>query len=264
MASATAGSCVGAVVPVPFTTNRKETTPMSPMLNEMLVKEVVPRLRNAARSIPKIGCEDDEEIVQDATLMAAKMMDSAEKSGRTFTAGNISYYTERAARSGRRSYYSGRSDVYSPGCQIDGHAIHEHLDDDVEFESGDFGTLHDIISPFDPNSHEADPAEEAGRNLDWQAFVASHSPRHRIAILVLVDGGTMREAGKRCGLKDSAALVLKRRIAADLIEFFGEDVIRRLIDGMRPGWESDLRMTRERHLCHARISGNNPRQTVSA
>ena len=60
----------------------------------------------------------------------------------------------------------------------------------------------------------------------------------------------MREAGKRCGLKDSAALNLKRRIAADLIKFFGEDVIRLLIDGTRPGWESDLRTCRERHLCH--------------
>lgn len=60
----------------------------------------------------------------------------------------------------------------------------------------------------------------------------------------------MREAGQRCGIKDSAALVLKRRIAADLVEFFGEDVIRRLLDGTRPGWESDLRMSRERHLCH--------------
>ncbi len=56
--------------------------------------------------------------------------------------------------------------------------------------------------------------------------------------------------GKRCGLKDSAALMLKRRIAADLIEFFGEEVVRRLLDGVRPSWESDLRMSRERHLCH--------------
>jgi hypothetical protein len=79
---------------------------------------------------------------------------------------------------------------------------------------------------------------------------ASHPPRHRTAIMVLVEGGTMREAGKRCGLKDSASLVLKRRIAADLIEFFGEEMIRRLLDGIRPGWESDLRMSRARHLCH--------------
>ena len=66
-------------------------------------------------------------------------------------------------------------------------------------------------------------------------------PRHRTAILVLVQGGTMREAGKRCGLKDSAAMNLRRRIANDLIEFFGLDVIRRLLVGLRPGWESDLR-----------------------
>jgi len=52
---------------------------MSPMLNDMLVNEVVPRLRHAARSIPKVGHEDGEEITQDATLMAARMMDSAEK-----------------------------------------------------------------------------------------------------------------------------------------------------------------------------------------
>lgn len=59
----------------------------------------------------------------------------------------------------------------------------------------------------------------------------------------------MREAGKRCGIGDTAAANLKRRIAADLIEFFGEDVIRRLLDGACPGWASDLRMSRERHLC---------------
>ena len=228
---------------------------MSPVLEEMLVKEVVPRLRNAARSIPKVGCEDDDEIIQDATLMAARMMDSAERAGHKFTAGNMAYYAAKAARSGRRSYYSGRSDVFSPGCQIDGKARHERMDDEVEFESGDYGTLHELISPFDPNSHEADPAEEAARNLDWEAFLASHPPRHRIAILVLVDGGTMREAGKRCGLKDSAALVLKRRIAADLVEYFGEEIIRGLMDGRRPAWDAGLQASRHRHLRHASDSG---------
>lgn len=223
---------------------------MSPMMEDMLVNEVVPRLRNAARSIPKVGCEDDEEIVQDATLVAARMIDSAEKAGKTFTAGNMSYYAAKAARSGRRSYYTGRSDVMSPGCQIDGKARHEWLDREVEFESGDSGTLHDVVQPLEFDGQESDPSEDAARNLDWQSFLAAHPPRHRTAILVLVEGGTMREAGKRCGLKDSAALVLKRRIAADLVEFFGEDVIRRLLDGTRPGWESDLRMSRERHACH--------------
>lgn len=221
---------------------------MSPMMDEMLVNEVIPRLRNAARFIPKIGCEDNEEIAQDTTLMAARMMESAEKAGHPITAGNASYYAVKAARSGRRSYYTGRSDVMSPGCQIDGKARHDWLDREVEFETGDSGTLHDVVQSLEFDGQESDPAEDAARNLDWESFLAAHPPRHRTAILVLVEGGTMREAGKRCGLKDSAALMLKRRIAADLIEFFGEDVIQRLLDGTRPGWESDLRMSRERHL----------------
>ncbi len=220
------------------------------MMDEMLVNEVVPRLRATARSIPKIGNEDDEEVIQDATLMAARMMDSAEKSGQKFSGGNIAYYAARAARSGRRSYYSGRSDVFSPGCQIDGRARHESLDEEIKLETGEPGSLHDVVTPFGSDDRECDPAEEAARNLDWQAFLAAHPPRHRTAILVLVDGGTMREAGKLCGIGDSAAAKLKRRIANDLVEYFGEDVIRRLLDGRRPGWESDLRQSRERHLCH--------------
>ena len=224
---------------------------MSPMLNDMLVNEVVPRLNHSARTIPKVGHEDDEEIVQDATLMAARMMDSAEQSGKRFTGGNMAWYAAKAARSGRRSYYTGRSDVMSPGCQIDGKARHEWLDHEVEMELGDVGTLHDVIPSNHYHGQEPDPSEEAARNLDWELFLASHPTRHRIAIFVLAEGGTMREAGKRCGLKDSAALSLKRRIAADLVEFFGEDVIRRLLDGVKPCWDSDLRSARERHACHA-------------
>jgi len=220
------------------------------MLNDMLVNEVVPRLRKSVRTVPKFGYEDDEEIIQDCTLQAARMMDSAEKAGQRFTAWNMAWYAAKAARSGRRSYYTGRSDVMSPGCQIDGKARHEWLDDEIELEFGDTGSLHDVISPLGYQGQESDPAEEAARNLDWEAFLASHPPRHRTAILVLVSGGTMREAGKRCGLKDSAALNLKRRIAADLVAFFGEDVIQRLLDGVKPGWESDLRSSRERHACH--------------
>ena len=163
--------------------------------------------------------------------MAARMMDSAEQAGRKFTAGNMAYFATKAARSGRRSYYSGRSDVFSPGCQIDGKARHEWMDAEVEFETGDSGTLHDVITPYHYQGQEPDPAEEAARNLDWESFLASHPPRHRTAILVLVEGGTMREAGKRCGIKDSAALVLKRRIAADL-----HRVLRRGRDPAFAGW----------------------------
>ena len=228
---------------------------MSPMLDEMLVNEVVPRLRSAVRAIPKTGSEDDEEIVQDATLMAARLMDSAEKAGHPITAGNATYYAVKAARSGRRSNYTGRGDVMSPGCQIAGRARLEALDAEIELDDGMCASLHDLVAPFGENEHESDPAEEGARNLDWAAFLAAHPPRHRAAIVVLAQGGTMREACRRCGLRDTAAHLLKRKIAADLLAFFGEEVIRRLLGGIRPGWEADLRCVRERHLGHAARGG---------
>jgi hypothetical protein len=215
---------------------------------ELLVNEVIPRLRNAVRNIPKVGHEDDEEIIQDCTLQAARMMESAEQAGHLISAGNASYYAVKAARSGRRSYYTGRSDVMHPGCQIDGKARHEWLDADIKLENGEVGSLHDIVAPYGYQGQESDPSEEAARNLDWKAFLANSPERYRIAVDVLLSGGTMREAGQRCGLKDSAALNLKRRIGADLLEFFGEEVITRLLHGVSPNWESDLRSAREQSL----------------
>ena len=55
----------------------------------------------------------------------------------------------------------------------------------------------------------------------------------------------------RFGISDAAASGLKRRLARDLVEHFANDVIRRLLNGIRPGWESDLRASRERHVCHS-------------
>ncbi|MES2922126.1 MAG: hypothetical protein V4819_11295 [Verrucomicrobiota bacterium] len=214
----------------------------------MLLDDVLPRLKNAVRTIPKVGCEDDEEIIQDCTLQAARMMESAEKAGQKYSGGNMAYYATKAARSGRRSYYTGRSDVLHPGCQLDANARFDWLDNEVEFETGDVGTLHDVVSSYGYQGQESDPSEEAARNLDWKAFLARSPEKYRTAVDVLLSGGTMREAGKRCGLKDSAALNLKRRIGADLLEFFGEDTIRRLLHGVSPNWESDLRMSRDR--CH--------------
>ena len=111
----------------------------------MLIHEVYPRLRCAASTIPKVGHEDDEEITQDATLMAARMMESAEQAGHAITAGNAAYFATKAARSGRRSYYSGRCDVLSAGCQLDGNARFDWLDDEIELETGETGSLHDLV-----------------------------------------------------------------------------------------------------------------------
>ena len=235
---------------------------MSPQMGDMLVNDVVPRLRATASSVPSVGHEDREELVADMTANAAAMIDSAERAGKNFTAGNIAYYTTRAARSGRRSTGSSRSDVLSPGTQLDGRVRLDHLDGapdaqasgrpgaDVDSDDGCDG-LHELVWSSIADSVPTDPSEEAARNLDWEAFLATSPQRHRTAIMVLAGGGTMREAGRLCGIGDSAARNLRLRIGEALVEFFGAETVKRLLAGLRPAWDSDLRAGRERHACSA-------------
>ncbi|MDA0765374.1 MAG: hypothetical protein O3A92_00925 [Verrucomicrobia bacterium] len=236
---------------------------MSPEMGNLLIDEVVPRLRAAlpsVPSVPSVGHEDREELLADMTANAAKMMDSAEKAGKRFSAGNIAYYASRAARSGRRSTWSGRTDVLCPAASLDRSVRFEHLDGDpdggrttrqphADFCDGAEG-LHEIAwTGSGPGSGSSDPAEEAARNIDWEEFLAVHPPRYRIAVLVLAGGGTMREAGQSCGIGDSAACLLRKSLGVALQEHFGPEMIADLMGGgIRPSWESDLRASRERHV----------------
>jgi hypothetical protein len=232
---------------------------MSPKMGDMLVSDVVPRLRAAASSVAAIGHEDREELVADMTANAAKMIDSAERAGKKFSGGNIAFYASRAARSGRRSTGSSRSDALSPGAQLDRTVHLDHLDGAPDTGSAGSGGeiadggcdsgagLHEIVWPG--GATPTDPSEEAARNLDWEAFIATRPRSQRIAILVLAGGGTMREAGRLCGIGDSAACILRKRVAAALVEFFGAETVGRLMAGPKPAWDSDLRAGRERHAC---------------
>jgi len=63
---------------------------MSPQAGWILQEEVVSRRRaSIPRNVSCAGAEDSEELIQDATAMAAKLMDSAENAGKQVTSGNI-------------------------------------------------------------------------------------------------------------------------------------------------------------------------------
>ena len=95
---------------------------MSPQAGWILQEEVVPRLRaSIPRNVSQIGSEDAEELVQDATCMAARLLHNAEKANKTVTPGNIAYYTVLHMKSGRRSTGHSNADVLgSPPARIDG------------------------------------------------------------------------------------------------------------------------------------------------
>jgi len=63
---------------------------MSPQAGYLLQEEVVPRLRSAVpHAVRCVGCEDAQELIQDGTAMAARMLESDERAGKTVTPGNI-------------------------------------------------------------------------------------------------------------------------------------------------------------------------------
>jgi hypothetical protein len=75
---------------------------MSPQIGWVLQEEVAPRLKSAIpNAVHGVGSEDAEELVQDALALAARLMDSNEKSGKQVTPGNVAYYTVGHVRSGR-------------------------------------------------------------------------------------------------------------------------------------------------------------------
>jgi len=170
---------------------------MSPQAGWILQEEIVPRLRSA---IPKcvrcVGAEDHEELVQDATALATKMLHNLEVRGKQVTPGNVAYYTIQHAKSGRRSTGSSRVDVMGSTTQLNGSTI---LHSFSEVVAGDDGqgeplALQDVIS----NDRE-DPATVAARKMDWDRFLDQLSRVERLVVEFLSAGKTLREAGRKVG-----------------------------------------------------------------
>jgi hypothetical protein len=58
----------------------------------VLINEIVSRLRSVIpNAMCCVGCEDTQELVQDATAIAARMLHSVEAAGKKVTPGNLAY-----------------------------------------------------------------------------------------------------------------------------------------------------------------------------
>ena len=163
---------------------------MSPQAGWILQEEVVPRLRaSIPRNVNYVGAEDAEELIQDATVMAAKLMDNVEQQGKSVTPGNIAYYTILHMKSGRRSYGTNTSDALGIGTQLNGrssvNSFDEPVDDD---ELGEIFTVNDVFS-----QDTEDPAQIAARNLDWQTMLTLLTKRQQAIVVYLMEGRTVSD-----------------------------------------------------------------------
>jgi DNA-binding NarL/FixJ family response regulator len=217
---------------------------MSPQAGWILQAEVAPRLRSAIpRSVHGVGAEDAEELVQDATAIAAKMLHSVEQQGKTVTAGNLAYYALQQVRSGRRSTGSSVVDVMGSGTQLKGGSRLHSLDEPVDDESGgELFAFHDVLA-----HDQEDPATVAGRNLDWQMLLTRLTARERAIVTYLLEGKTVSDVAWAFKVSRSTMQQCKNRLVKLIQEFMGMDI---LVEAQRvPGWKDHLNASRERLAC---------------
>ena len=218
---------------------------MSPQAGFVLQDQVVPRLRAVIpRTVLCVGSEDHEELVQDATCMAARIMHQAEANGKTVTASSVSYYSIQHCKSGRRAVGHSNSDVHGGSTQLNGRSRLESLEEVVAIDeiTGGEVLLHDVLS-----RDEEDPGIKAARKLDWETFMASLSARDQAVIECLVEGRSLRDAAKSFQLSDSTIQGTKRKLAVKIQEFMGFDILVQV--RRQPQWKQDIEATREKMAC---------------
>ncbi len=142
---------------------------MTPQAGDLLVNEIVPRIRSSIlRYVRLVGSEDAEEVSQDAIAMAAAMLERVEAQSKKVTPGNIAFYAVQMLRSGRRSTGSSNADVMGIGTQLNGRSMVQSFDEPVISEGDNSLTLVDLLA-----SDSEDPSIAAARKLDWEAFLES-------------------------------------------------------------------------------------------
>jgi hypothetical protein len=217
---------------------------MSPHCAELIVHQVVPRLKSLVPiSVRPVGHEDPHELIQDGSLMAARMLLSAEAKGKKVTAGNVTHYTVLHLRSGRRSYSAGCSDVLHPKSRIlrgEPESFEFHVKEDEC--GGEPLMLADVFS----NDSE-DPSTAAARKLDWELFWKGLNERCRAVLTMLAEGAPMRHVAARFKVSITTIRAVKDQLAALVREFFGDSILAEI--ARQPQWKHNLMAQRELVAC---------------
>ncbi len=211
---------------------------MSPSAALMLEKQFYPIIRNTIpRTARPMGSEDHEELVQDATASAAEMIESVEKSGRKPLPNSIAYYSIQRTKSGRRSYGDIRTDVMSPGFQMDHEGSLCSMQEPVNGEEE--LTVGDTIA-----SKSEDMAMKVLRQIDWQAFLETLDARKRRIVEEMMFGYGTGDIARLFSVSAARIVQLKREIAKDIKSFMGDSILNDA--GSESVWERDIRCLREK------------------
>lgn len=219
---------------------------MSSHADTILTDEIIPRLRHLIpHHVSFVGAEDAEELLQDATLLAARTLASARAKGKQVTPGNVAYYTMLHLRCGRRSHSAGRSDVMGTRTQIVGNSRVTSLAAPIPAEEqslDDPMTIGDVLA-----SDAEDPAETAARNLDWQALIATLDEKALAVLHCMADDVRLQEVATRKGVSRSTVQSGRNQLTELVRTFMGADVLH-LIQ-QTPRWRESLTAMPEQMAC---------------
>ena len=217
---------------------------MSPQAGEVLLEQIAPRLKAAVPYIKGVGSEDPEELYQDGLAMAAKLLHDLEERGKVVTGGNVAWYTILHLKSGRRSHSAARTDVYGSGTQLDGKTAVLSMETEIGWDPETCEPIR--LGEFLSCSQE-DPSMTAGRNLDWDQFLASHDYRYGVIAKDIVHDKTALEESKDWGERYHRVRSLRFKMADELREFMGAEAV---ADSVKvPMWKAGLHAERERSAC---------------
>jgi DNA-directed RNA polymerase specialized sigma24 family protein len=195
---------------------------MSPAVQELFMAQIAPILMAAVpRVVIPVGAEDADELVQDALVAACEAVHRLEKRGKQIIPRSVAYYTIQRLKSGRRSTGAGRTDVMSPGCQLDGNASISSMDEPVHASEGDEDLkLGDVLA-----SRRDDPSQIATRNADWNEFMTMLDGRQQYIVRATAEGESYMGQAARLGVSPSAITQRRDTIAKRARAFWGESVL---------------------------------------
>jgi hypothetical protein len=191
-------------------------------MQEFFMAQIAPILVAAVpRVVVPVGAEDADELVQDALVAACEAVHRLEKRGQQIVPRSVAYYTIQRLKSGRRSTGAGRTDVMSPGCQLDGKASIASLEEPVHVSDGDEDfTLGDVLA-----GRKDDPSQMAVRNADWSEFMTMLDGPQQYILKATAEGQSVNSQAEE--LKVSAPAVCQRRdtIGRRARRFWGDSVL---------------------------------------
>jgi len=218
---------------------------MTPSTEHLLLKEVQPRLRIAiTRTVPVVGSDDQEELLQDGLVIALRLLNGARRSRKNVSGASVAYYTLKCLRSGRRSTCYRKTDPLHPASQLKGHCRLHSFEEPVAVDRSTDESL--TLGEMLP-AREDDPATQAGRRLDWDQLIQQLDAVTKAILVCLASSEELTGLVRRFRRSRSMIQNHKDRLARLIKECMGEDILRQV--QQQPGWHNDMHATREKLAC---------------